>query len=266
MKRPRDEKISFDDAAALQLAKTESTASAITSIPIPIPIPVSTVETDKIQQVARQQILDEVSCPICMEIIVHAHVANPCGHIFCKSCIGLVYNKNNNQPSTSTNLNGHGQNSNSNSNNHDAKSCPSCRNEIESISWIKSVDNIIWNNILIGDIFGSGAHGKDDLLTYMERSGRKIKDLTEDQRSCIFGRSARLKPSHDEEYDEDIQMICIAPKQKQKQKQKQQSSSRSQRRRLANNANRAHTHAPLSNSTGGAILQSAGTQHDPICL
>jgi len=40
MKRPRDENISFDDAAALQLAKTESTASAITSIPIPIPIPI----------------------------------------------------------------------------------------------------------------------------------------------------------------------------------------------------------------------------------
>eukprot|EP00557_Chaetoceros_sp_GSL56_P002355 CAMPEP_0176488114 /NCGR_PEP_ID=MMETSP0200_2-20121128/6531_1 /TAXON_ID=947934 /ORGANISM="Chaetoceros sp., Strain GSL56" /LENGTH=515 /DNA_ID=CAMNT_0017885065 /DNA_START=220 /DNA_END=1767 /DNA_ORIENTATION=+ len=123
---------------------------------------------DKIQSMARQHILDDVSCTICMEILVHTHVANPCGHVFCKSCIDRIPSVRHKRYMT--------------------KSCPSCRKEITSLSWARSYDNIIWNMVLMGEIFGEGVHGEEDLKQFMIRSGKNLNDLTEDQKACVFQR------------------------------------------------------------------------------
>lgn len=121
---------------------------------------------DKIRTTARQHILDEVSCTICMEILVNTHVANPCGHVFCKSCIDRIPSIQHKRYMT--------------------KSCPSCRKEITSLSWARSYDNIIWNMVLMGEIFGEGVHGEEDLNQFLIRSGKNINDLSEEQKACIF--------------------------------------------------------------------------------
>lgn len=121
---------------------------------------------DKIQSVARQHILDDVSCTICMEILVNTHVANPCGHVFCKSCIDRIPSVRHKRYMT--------------------KSCPSCRKEITSLSWARSYDSIIWNMVLMGEIFGGDVHGEEDLNQFLIRSGKNLNDLSEEQKACIF--------------------------------------------------------------------------------
>ena len=145
--------------------------------------------SDKIQTTARQHILDEVTCSICMEILVQAHVANPCGHIFCKACIDRI-------PSVQKSR-------------YTSKSCPSCRKEITSLSWVRSYDNIIWNMVLMGEIFGGGPHGEEDLNQFMQRCGKKI---TDEQMQCIFRKCKKRKVGESDGSDEDVAMIAIAPR------------------------------------------------------
>jgi hypothetical protein len=128
---------------------------------------------DKIQTTARQHILDDVSCTICMEILVNTHVANPCGHVFCKSCIDRIPSVKHKRYMT--------------------KSCPSCRKEITSLSWARSYDNIIWNMVLMGEIFGGDVYGEEDLNQFLIRSGKNLNDLSEDQKACIFQRCRQGK-------------------------------------------------------------------------
>lgn len=146
--------------------------------------------TDKIQVTSRNHIIDELTCTICMEIIVQCHVANPCGHVFCKTCIDRI-------PSVQKKR-------------YKSKSCPSCRKEIASLSWMRCIDNIIWNMVLSGEIFGEGLHGEEDLHQFMSRSGRNINDLTEDQRACIFRRCKRQRIDLDSS-QEDLQILAMAP-------------------------------------------------------
>ena len=136
---------------------------------------------DKIQETARQHILDDVTCTICMEILVHTHVANPCGHIFCKSCIERI-------PSVQRKR-------------YMTKSCPTCRKEITSLSWARSYDNIIWNMVLMGEIFGEGMHGEEDLNQFLIRCGRNVSDLTKDEKSSIYQRCKKSKNKQSNDCD-----------------------------------------------------------------
>lgn len=115
---------------------------------------------------ARRNIIDEVTCTICMEIVVKAHSVNPCGHIFCKGCIQKI------QPQVTI------------GGNYMTKSCPNCRKSMKSLSHLKSMDNLIWNMILRGDIFEE----EDDVKEFMRRSGKKWGDLNQVEIECIFGR------------------------------------------------------------------------------
>lgn len=145
-------------------------------------------EVDKIQERSRSQILDELSCTICFEILVHTHVANPCGHVFCKSCISHL-------PSEAIS-----------NRRYATKKCPCCRNEVTSFSWAKSYDNIIWNMVLMGEIFGDGMHGQDDLNVFLRRSGKSMKDLTKEERLCIFQNCRKKRKKRkvtEKESDED---------------------------------------------------------------
>ncbi|GFH55951.1 hypothetical protein CTEN210_12427 [Chaetoceros tenuissimus] len=145
-------------------------------------------EVDKIQERSRSQILDELSCTICFEILVHTHVANPCGHVFCKSCISHL-------PSEA-----------SSNRRYATKKCPCCRKEVTSFSWAKSYDNIIWNMVLMGEIFGDGMHGQDDLNVFLRRCGKSMKDLTKEERLCIFQNCRKKRKKRkvtEKESDED---------------------------------------------------------------
>jgi hypothetical protein len=149
----------------------------------------STEATDKVQETSRKHIIDELTCTICMEIIVHCHVANPCGHVFCKSCIDRI-------PSVQKKR-------------YRSKSCPSCRKEITSLSWMRCLDNIIWNMVLSGEIFGEGLHGEEDLNQFLRRCGRNLHDLTEAERACIFRRCKRQKIKIDD--SEEVFPTLFAP-------------------------------------------------------
>jgi hypothetical protein len=114
---------------------------------------------------ARKHIIDEVTCTICMEIIVKAHTVNPCGHIFCKQCIQKIVPQVMIGGSIMT------------------KSCPNCRKPMKSLSHLKSMDNMIWNMILRGDIFEE----EEDLKEFMCRSEKKWGDLQKEEIECMFG-------------------------------------------------------------------------------
>lgn len=129
----------------------------------------SVVEESKHQEIitsARKHIMDEVTCTVCMEIIVKAHTVNPCGHIFCQGCIQKILPQVTIGSGCMT------------------KSCPNCRKSIKSLSPLKSMDNLIWNMILRGDIFEE----EEDLKEFMRRSGKRWGDLKKEEIECIFGR------------------------------------------------------------------------------
>ncbi len=200
----------------------------------------SSTRTRKIQETARQQILEDMTCTICLEILVNTHVANPCGHVFCKSCIDRI-------PSVKKKR-------------YESKSCPSCRKEITSLSWARSYDHIIWNTMLMGSVFGSDPHGEGDLREFMKRSGKKWKDLSEDERNCILRRCKRLDSGDDfvkDEVNDGTFLFCREARQ--------------------SKADPVLTHNgfghPNSTSHGNeevtifeAITSAAGTIEDPICL
>lgn len=114
---------------------------------------------------ACQHIVDTVTCTVCMEILVKAHAVNPCGHIFCKACVQQILPQQSGQGFVS-------------------KPCPNCRKSMKSITHLKSMDNLIWNMILRGDLFEE----EDDLKEFMKRSGKKWSDLKKEEIECIFGR------------------------------------------------------------------------------
>jgi len=142
-------------------------------------------DIDQQQLTARNHTLDELTCSICMEILVKTHVSHPCGHVFCGPCIEKVMLASNSP------ADGGGPN-------HPLfhafqpppklKSCPTCRVEITNCTLMRSYDNVIWNMILMGNFF-SGAEAEGDLKHYLHRCGRKISSLTDVEHDCIFGRN-----------------------------------------------------------------------------
>ena len=99
-------------------------------------------ETNMLIQTSRKSMVDEVQCSICMDIIVKASISNPCGHIFCFSCLSNAMRK--------------------------SKDCPVCRTAIESTTTSAALDNIIFGMAMRGDF------QVDDLTYYLQRSGTKL--------------------------------------------------------------------------------------------
>merc|ERR1719491_1635599 len=124
---------------------------------------------ERLQSTARQHTLDELTCSICMEILVRTHVAHPCGHLFCGPCIERMTTFRYNEgvflafqpPPSIVKL----------------KSCPTCRVDITSCVLARSYDNVIWNMVLMGTVF-QGKEAEDDLKQFLVRSGREIEKLT----------------------------------------------------------------------------------------
>lgn len=91
---------------------------------------------------ARELMTHEMSCSVCMDIILKTTVCNPCGHLFCNSCIKDVMRKN--------------------------RECPNCRTRIQNISRIMQTDSVILGMVMRGEFT------QDDCLHYLQRSGTKV--------------------------------------------------------------------------------------------
>lgn len=101
-------------------------------------------ETQKLIQSSRKAMTDEASCSICMDVIVKATVTNPCGHIFCASCLYDVLKKN--------------------------RECPVCRSKVMSTTRCAPMDNMIFGMAMRGDF------RLDDCTYYLKRCGAKISN------------------------------------------------------------------------------------------
>jgi len=109
----------------------------------------TSTEMDLLMQSSREAMTGEAICSVCMEVIVDATVSNPCGHIFCASCIlGTTLQK---------------------------KECPNCRTIITSTTRSIPMDNIILGMAMRGDFLF------DDFMHYLKRSGTELTK----QQVCI---------------------------------------------------------------------------------
>ena len=92
----------------------------------------------------REEITEPCICSICMEIIVHATISNPCGHIFCASCILCRKLQK--------------------------KECPYCRAHMTSTTRSRQMDHIISGMALRGEF------PFEDLEYYFKRSDTVLPD------------------------------------------------------------------------------------------
>ena len=117
---------------------------------------------------AASNLCDEIKCPICMEIYVESHASNPCGHLFCGTCvrdwIGDFDPKERlNQPIE----------------------CPSCRMPINSFTLVRQYDSMIWNLLLCRTFPQEDL--RDDVLVFLRRCGKDVSSLSPAERECLFG-------------------------------------------------------------------------------
>lgn len=93
----------------------------------------------------------ELICSICLEIIVESTVINPCGHVYCFSCIEHYRRR--------------------------YDDCPNCRCSIQSLIRVQYTDNIIY------DLIKKGEFNEDDTMHYLKRNG---KNLSQDEVSFFL--------------------------------------------------------------------------------
>ena len=106
--------------------------------------------TNEVKQHALQQVCHALLCSVCMDIMVHTVAFNPCGHLFCSSCV---------QPKTP---------------------CPTCRVDVMSVSSSKRIDEVILH------LVKSGSFAVDDVKFYIEWMGEMLSDL---EWACVAGSS-----------------------------------------------------------------------------
>ena len=92
---------------------------------------------------SREAMTQECMCSICMGVIVHATISNPCGHVFCASCIL--------------------------SQSMHKKECPNCRARMTSRTRCRQMDTIINAMAMRGE------YRLDDFVQYLKRSDTVLK-------------------------------------------------------------------------------------------
>lgn len=131
-----------------------------------------------VQIQAQTNILHEMKCPICFEILIETTSSYPCGHLFCNKCIKSIAPPQ--CPHGFMNRYPH---------------CPSCRKTMEKFTRIRTYDDLIWNIICMNRILFTGDNDnsdeinelRGDIESYLERSGKSIHDLNQNEKECIFG-------------------------------------------------------------------------------
>jgi len=101
-----------------------------------------------IQNTARSNMVEECVCSVCMDIMVNAHVSNPCGHVFCIDCV------------------------------KELKNCPNCRTHVTSWVGMKKLDGLILNMVKRGDF------DEDDVNHFLTRMPHVT--LSENEWKCIY--------------------------------------------------------------------------------
>eukprot|EP00978_Attheya_sp_CCMP212_P005146 scaffold11365_cov43-Attheya_sp.AAC.1 len=116
-----------------------------------------------VRKVAAKEMGEEVMCAVCMDIMVKAKLAVPCGHVFCGECADSLVTDRRRQQQMTT--------------------CPNCRNPISSVTPLKTLDNLVWGMCL------QGTFSADDSKHYLERMG---KTPTEAEMNAIFNVAPQL--------------------------------------------------------------------------
>lgn len=126
---------------------------------------VTTEELRTAAESARQSIVEELTCSVCMDIIVNAAVCNPCGHVFCGQCLEDVRQSN--------------------------SDCPNCRGKIRSTTRTRQIDNIIMGAVLRGEF------PLDDCKFFLNRAEKKLspREMLLLERQC--------KRNHEEPFGDD---------------------------------------------------------------
>ena len=127
------------------------------------------VESRKFSQMSRESMTEEVTCSICMDIIVKATVTNPCGHLFCASCLTNVMNTPTAAKSVPTNPRKRSASP--------TIECPVCRTNITSTTQCPPMDNIILGMAMRGDF------PQDDFDHFIKRANIKLPS----QKVCMYG-------------------------------------------------------------------------------
>jgi len=149
--------------------------------------------------------VDELTCALCMEIMVRAHATSPCGHMLCGPCADQLVqnNKTNTAMQTLRRLGPvemmirekHGLSTAAT-----LAPCPHCREGITGVTWMRSLDNVIWGMVLCGDYFE-----EDDVRHYLDRSG---KNPTKEEMDLIFKKKTKKPlnniPAHYEEQNQSL--------------------------------------------------------------
>jgi len=126
--------------------------------------------------------------------------------------------------------------------------------------------------VLMGEIFGGGPHGEEDLNQFMQRCGRSFDDLSDEQMQCIFRKCKRRKAGEsDNGSDDDIAMITIAPRFARPIASHSSSFGSPRRARLVPlgsgvRLNMFSSRAPPESPRNIEGPGPAGTVEDPICL
>ena len=122
---------------------------------------------------ARDLMVGEFTCAMCMDILVKSTHAWPCNHAFCEECSrGIVEAAGTYSHSGARTRNNRG-------------TCPTCRGRVEGWSSGRSFDAIVWSVAL------QGAFDRDDARYYLERRAECGEDPpTELERECILNGGA----------------------------------------------------------------------------
>ena len=104
------------------------------------------------------ELLEESSCPICMEILVDSTAVSSCGHTFCRACLT-------------------------------GKECPVCRQSARQPIPIRRLDNMIWRLVL------QRRFAPDEVSSYLQRSGRVLTDSEVSPKESVGANCAPIHPS-----------------------------------------------------------------------
>lgn len=129
---------------------------------------------------SQKLMVEEMTCSICMDIIVKSTFCIPCGHVFCRQCV--------------ENLKPTGSTCTKKNDKRKKHECPNCRKDITSLMFTFHTDNIILSMVKRGDF------EVDDALHFLKRSEIKLSDL---EMKAVLGEKNALKRKNNTKFTVD---------------------------------------------------------------
>ena len=180
--------------------QTQLQSSSSSSLPPPPTITISN-KLNPLQLQAQQNILHQLKCPICFEILINTTATHPCGHLFCHKCISSVHTQHQQQQQQQQQQRqGNLLSFTTSAKKESSKThCPSCRKSIKKLTKICMYDELIWDIICLNQaIFCNGGENNNrdnhvynevqgDIECYLQRRGKTAHELNLNERKSIFG-------------------------------------------------------------------------------